>query len=233
MNKNILLKNFDEFYIQSVSEFQCEDDCQRWASYVEPLIKMVSLPLLIEFQMASRSALKPGPDMRSMLQIFHTAYNELKLDIDLECEKQEIEYYSENSQFSIQKKISYFLNQSKYSICIFDAYMDDKIINELDEVEALNIKLLTNKPKKIFFQRLEAFIKEHPNLKIEVKKSERCHDRYYIIDKKRVMHSGGSYNDAGNKASNVHEMQNVEDVRKLTSDFESWWESAVTFKQDS
>lgn len=241
MNKQLLFKKFEGSYIQSVSDFKSDDDFQQWANSVDPLIALVSHVYISQFRAARSNRVYDSisktykPPMGYMLEQFHLAYNNLKLDLTLNDEESTREYFSENSQFSIQKLISEFLVQSKDSIWVYDAYMDVKIIHELEIVKACDIKLLTiDKPNMLFFQRLEAFQKQFQNKKIEVRgcQNKQCHDRYLIIDTKRILHCGASLKHAGDTASNVHEMQNSEEVRKMISDYELWWESATPFKHD-
>ena len=54
---------------------------------------------------------------------------------------------------------------------------------------------------------LEDFEKERPDLKITfIKTGGRIHDRFIILDEKKVYSSGGSSKDAGAKMTTIHEI---------------------------
>lgn len=238
MDKTKLFQMLNELYIDSVSDFDSEENFQNWASKVDPLIAKVDSHYCICFR-AARGERDYDPEsktyklkMEYMLEQFRNAYEKIKAEIDLEGIESDQEYYPQNSQYSIQKKMSSILNTANKSIWIYDAYMDEKIITELENVKAKEIKLLTNDDKsKLFFQRLEAFQKEHLNLTIAAKKSNQSHDRYYILDKNSAWNLGASFKDAGNKPTSLHEVKNENDISKLIADFDAWWGSATNFRQ--
>jgi hypothetical protein len=84
------------------------------------------------------------------------AIEEFKLGVEAENALQDQFYFPPNSQLDIQKVVARILTQAKSKLWICDGFMDEKIIEELTEVVAPEIKLLTKQPKPLFKQRLVA-----------------------------------------------------------------------------
>ncbi|OGQ11934.1 MAG: hypothetical protein A2026_07670 [Deltaproteobacteria bacterium RBG_19FT_COMBO_46_12] len=139
-------------------------------------------------------------------------------------------YFSPGSHLGIQKYLARVLRMAKASLWICDPYMDEKIVEEISNVGASEIRLLTSKQKGLFSQRLAAAKLQFPEKKIEAKIYDKCHDRYYFIDKEQVWTLGASYNKAGEKATLLSMLKDETERQKIMNDFEVWWGVATEIK---
>ena len=88
------------------------------------------------------------------------------------------------------------LSKAKKEIIIIDNYADKSI---LDMITNLNVKvtIVTKKFNLLKDIDIKKYNKQYHNLKIIY--SDKFHDRFIILDKKVLYHSGASYKDLGNK----------------------------------
>ena len=86
--------------------------------------------------------------------------------------------------------------EAKKEIIIIDNYADKSI---LDMITNLNVKvtIVTKKFNLLKDIDIKKYNKQYHNLKIIY--SDKFHDRFIILDKKVLYHSGASYKDLGNK----------------------------------
>ena len=86
--------------------------------------------------------------------------------------------------------------KAKKEIIIIDNYADKSI---LDMITNLNVKvtIVTKKFNLLKDIDIKKYNKQYHNLKIIY--SDKFHDRFIILDKKVLYHSGASYKDLGNK----------------------------------
>ena len=86
--------------------------------------------------------------------------------------------------------------EAKKEIIIIDNYADKSI---LDMITNLNVKVIviTKKFNLLKDIDIKKYNKQYHNLKVIY--SDKFHDRFIIIDKKVLYHSGASYKDLGNK----------------------------------
>ena len=86
--------------------------------------------------------------------------------------------------------------KAKKGIIIIDNYADKSI---LDMITNLNVKvtIVTKKFNLLKDIDIKKYNKQYHNLKIIY--SDKFHDRFIILDKKVLYHSGASYKDLGNK----------------------------------
>jgi len=136
-------------------------------------------------------------------------------------------YFSPESQLDIQKKLARVLRQATNSLWICDPYMDEKIVEEISNIQAPEIRLLTTQPKGLFKQRLNAAKEQFSKKIIEAKVFNKCHDRFYIIDQLQVWALGSSLNKAGKKATLLNKVKDEGEKQKIVRDFTDWWALAT------
>jgi hypothetical protein len=138
-------------------------------------------------------------------------------------------YFSPPSHLDIQKYLARVLRQAKASLWVCDPYMDEKIVEEISNVAASEIRLLTSKQKGSFNQRLAAAKLQYPEKQIEAKiyPKFKCHDRYFFIDQDQVWALGASLNQAGEKATLLSKVNNKAAMQSMIRDFNDWWASAT------
>ena len=121
--------------------------------------------------------------------------------------------YEKNSLlFNGQFYDAYTLIQSIFDkaikeIIIIDNYVDrtilDRLVNKKKNVQVI---IYTHKDKfKLLNKDIEMFNKQYGNLII--KYTNKVHDRYIIIDNKKLYHLGASIKDLGKKIFSVSELE--------------------------
>ena len=111
----------------------------------------------------------------------------------------------------VQAKEAYMeiYKHAKKKIYIIDNYVNLKTLHLLQIVKQnLEVIIFTDNLKN--YLRKSDFIdfkKERPDLKITfIKTGGRIHDRFIILDEKKVYSAGGSSKDAGTKMTSIHEI---------------------------
>ena len=104
------------------------------------------------------------------------------------------------------------LNTSKESITIIDNYIDKTLLDVLRNTDK-QIIIITNKYNNEDFTKYKEQYKN-----IELKINNTIHDRFIIIDKKTLYHSGASFKDIGKKCFAITKIENEEWLDKLTTE---------------
>ncbi len=235
MERVEILKRLQElFTIRELTEgFPDQQSAISWSNKVAPLLQLVSSQYYLNFIQNSHmlnlnlSSYSIIPALNIMKSQMEMAIEELKLKVELEKGLPDQMYFSEKSYLDIQKNLARVLRQATKRLWIYDPYMDEKIIEELADILANEIYLLTDRPKPLFSQRLAALKQQFPNKKIESKTSDKSHDRFFIIDDAQVWTLGASYNKAGQKATLLSKITNPIERDKIIKDFKDWWQSAT------
>ena len=103
-------------------------------------------------------------------------------------------------------------NEAKKEIIIIDNYADKSI---LDMITNLNVKVIivTRKFNLLKDIDIKKYNKQYQNLKVIY--SDKFHDRFIILDKKVLYHSGASYKDLGNKCFAITKMEDKEYLKTI------------------
>ena len=103
-------------------------------------------------------------------------------------------------------------NEAKKEIIIIDNYADKSI---LDMITNLNVKVIivTKKFNLLKDIDIKKYNKQYQNLKVIY--SDKFHDRFIILDKKVLYHSGASYKDLGNKCFAITKMEDKEYLKTI------------------
>ena len=103
-------------------------------------------------------------------------------------------------------------NEAKKEIIIIDNYADKSI---LDMITNLNVKVIivTKKFNLLKDIDIKKYNKQYHNLKVIY--SDKFHDRFIILDKKVLYHSGASYKDLGNKCFAITKMEDKEYLKTI------------------
>ncbi len=102
--------------------------------------------------------------------------------------------------------------EAKKEIIIIDNYADKSI---LDMITNLNVKVIivTRKFNLLKDIDIKKYNRQYHNLKVIY--SDKFHDRFIIIDKKVLYHSGASYKDLGNKCFAITKMEDKEYLKTI------------------
>ena len=103
-------------------------------------------------------------------------------------------------------------NEAKKEIIIIDNYADKSI---LDMITNLNVKVIivTKKFNLLKDIDIKKYNKQYHNLKVIY--SDKFHDRFIILDKKVLYHSGASYKDLGNKCFVINKIEDNEYLKNI------------------
>lgn len=94
--------------------------------------------------------------------------------------------------------VSDIIKSAKSSIILIDNYVDENTLTLLSKRDRdTNATIYTKTISKVLQLDLEKYNAQYS--KIEIKKFELSHDRFLIIDKKKVYHIGASLKDLGKK----------------------------------
>ena len=104
------------------------------------------------------------------------------------------------------------LSKAKKEIIIIDNYADKSI---LDMITNLNVKVIivTKKFNLLKDIDIKKYNKQYHNLKVIY--SDKFHDRFIILDKKVLYHSGASYKDLGNKCFAINKIEDNEYLKNI------------------
>ena len=104
--------------------------------------------------------------------------------------------------------IQSIFEQAKCEIIIIDNYVDRTILDRLvNKKKNIKVIIYTHKDKnKLLNKDIEMYNKQYGNLII--KYTDKVHDRYIIIDNKKLYHLGASIKDLGKKIFSINELDN-------------------------
>lgn len=100
--------------------------------------------------------------------------------------------------FDAHTFVSDIIRSAKESIALIDNYIDDTVLTLLTKRKKnVSVTIYTKTISKRLVQDVEKYNDQYP--RIQVKKFEKAHDRFIIIDDKDVYHLGASLKDLGKK----------------------------------
>ena len=123
-------------------------------------------------------------------------------------EKEKINHiFYEGQIYDAYSLLINIFKEAKEEIIIIDNYADKSI---LDMITNLNVKvtIVTQKFNLLKDIDIKKYNKQYHNLKVIY--SDKFHDRFTIIDRKNLYHSGASYKDLGNKCFAITKMEDKE-----------------------
>lgn len=103
-------------------------------------------------------------------------------------------------------------NLAKDEIIIIDNYVGKVLLDELRSIDKDIIIISSNLNANL----RKKYLKQYNNIKFI--KNYSYHDRFIIIDRKRVFHSGASFKDLGRKCFGIHEIENYVEIEKLINE---------------
>ncbi len=107
------------------------------------------------------------------------------------------------------------IKEAKKSIILIDNYIDETILTLFSKNQKIDVTIYTkgvNKQMKLDLNKYNAQYKP-----IKIKKFNKAHDRFLIIDNKDIYHFGASLKDLGKKwfAFSKFDMKSIEILKKL------------------
>ena len=101
---------------------------------------------------------------------------------------------------------------AKEEIIIIDNYMGKVLLDKLRNINRKIVVISSNIDKEL----TKKYIKQYNN--VTFKNNDSYHDRFIIIDRKRVFHCGASFKDLGIKCFAINEIENKIEREKLIND---------------
>lgn len=125
--------------------------------------------------------------------------------------------------FDALLKFSEIIENAKSEVILIDSYVDEKVLNVLtSKTENVACKVLTlEKSISKLIPFIEQFNKQNKNL--EVRSSDKFHDRFVIIDQNEFYHFGASIKDAGNKGFMFSKIEQDFIKKGLLNEFNDQW----------
>ena len=111
--------------------------------------------------------------------------------------------------YSVLLEIFYL---AKEEIIIIDNYIGKKLLDELRNINGKIIVISSN----ISDTLRNKYLKQYNN--VSFTKNDSYHDRFIIIDRKRIFHCGASSKDLGKKCFGIHELENKIEIERLIND---------------
>lgn len=125
-------------------------------------------------------------------------------------EKKKInEIYFNGQIYDAYSKILDIFNESKNDIIIIDTYADNKLLDIIKQLKVNAILITTN--KYLNNEIISRYNRQYSNLKVIYDNT--FHDRYFILDKDIVYHSGTSINRIGYKTFSIN-IINDKDIKE-------------------
>lgn len=137
----------------------------------------------------------------------------------LEKDKEINEIYFDGKIYDAYSKILDIFSSARNELIVIDRYTDKTL---LDMIKNLNCKvfIITSKNSKLTKLDIEKYNQDYHNLKVIYNNT--FHDRYFIIDKEKIYHSGNSINHIGYRKSSINILHDsgikekiMEDVTKI------------------
>ena len=101
------------------------------------------------------------------------------------------------------------LKEAEEEIIIIDNYIDKQILDIISFLDK-EVTIITNKYNN---KDIEKYKEQYSNLNIKI--NNKFHDRFIIIDKKILYHSGASFKDLGKKCFSINKLEDKEYLDKL------------------
>ena len=122
--------------------------------------------------------------------------------------------YFEGQIYDAYSKIIDIFKLAKEELIIIDSYADKTI---LDMISKLKVKviLITKDSERLSELDIEKYDCQYNNLKVI--RNNTFHDRYFIIDKKEIYHSGSSINHAGNGTFSINKLEDKDVIHLIVN----------------
>lgn len=147
-------------------------------------------------------------DHDNRIKLLEESFNKLE-------EKREInEIYFNGKIYDAYSKVIDIFKEAKKELIVVDRYADKSVLDMIRNLDC-KVILITSKNTKLTKTDIEKYNKSYNNLLIVY--DETYHDRYFVIDKIKIYHSGNSINHIGYRKSSVNVLEDTK-VKKMIID---------------
>ncbi len=122
--------------------------------------------------------------------------------------------FFEGQTFDAYSLLLDIFNKSKKEIVIIDNYIDKSILDVLSKIKN-KVILITNKYKAEDFKKYKS---QYSNVSLIINNS--FHDRFIIVDRSILYHSGASFKDLGKKCFAINRINDKEVLNKIINRLE-------------
>ena len=133
----------------------------------------------------------------------------------LEEKKRVNEIYFQGQIYDAYSKIIDIFNESENELIIIDGYADKSV---LDIISKLNVKVIIICKRKGLLKRIdiEKYNEQYNNLKVVL--NDTFHDRYFILDRKKIYHCGTSLNRIGCRTFSINMINDNKIITSLINE---------------
>lgn len=117
---------------------------------------------------------------------------------------------------------------AKSKLVIVDPYVNESLFETLKALTPtrMHVQILTAKLPSDFGLERDKFVAQHPQFRLEVRKTKEFHDRFLIADDTAIYHIGASIKDAGEKAFMFSSIEAGQLVQAVRTYIDTTWEAA-------
>ena len=112
--------------------------------------------------------------------------------------------YLKGQIYDAYSRIIDIFNLAKEELIIIDSYADKTLLDMISKFK-VKVILITKDSERLSELDIEKYNCQYNNLKVI--RNNTFHDRYFIIDKKEIYHSGSSINHAGNGTFSINKLE--------------------------
>ena len=114
------------------------------------------------------------------------------------------EIYPSGHTYDAYSRIVDIFNNAKKELIIIDSYVDKTLLDMIKDLTC-NVILITKNNNKLKELDITKYNSQYHNLKVIY--NDTFHDRYFILDKEKIYHSGASINHAGLRTFSINIME--------------------------
>ena len=145
------------------------------------------------------------------IKLLQETFNSFKSDREIN------EIYFEGKIYDAYSKILDIFNEATKELIIIDRYTDKTILDMIKNLKC-KVILITGKNSKLTKLDISKYSETYDNLTIYY--DDTYHDRYFIIDKDKIYHSGNSVNHIGYRKSSINVLEDEKVKRTIIGDIE-------------
>ena len=154
---------------------------------------------LIEQKYYNDMTIRHDSEIKLLQKAFDKSKNKKEID----------EIYFNGKIYDAYSKIIDIFKEAKEELIIIDRYTDKTVLDMIKNLKCKVILITSNKTKLTKLD-IEKYRNDYDNLDLIY--DDTFHDRYFIIDKNKIYHSGNSINYIGYRGSTII-MMNVIDTK--------------------
>ena len=135
----------------------------------------------------------------------------------LKKEKEVNEVYFNGKIYDAYSKVLDIFSEAKNELIIIDSYIDKTVLDMIRYLEC-KVILITGKRSKLTKIYIEKYNVDYNNLSVYY--DDTFHDRYIVIDRNKIYHSGNSINHIGYRKSSIDVINDKSMKRALLKDID-------------